>query len=212
MKKIIVTALVGSLIAGALAAPATAKKKKPKTPTGVASELKYYLHWDDDGAGGCGGAQHMSTEDKEDPGSGCEFTFLPAQEVFVASGAQAPLSREWPASDAVPFVLDATRKITGEITMRGGAGVQARIEVVVTGVVNGEVVEVAKGETQRVNFAVTGQTGPQILKFELTPDAALNGKTFEGLTLKTTTRGFTAASYYDLENPPSFMTVPTTKF
>lgn len=210
MKKLIATALVGGLVMGALVAPATAakKKKKPKVPVAVASETKFFMHWDDDGAGGCAGAQYLSIEDKEDPGSGCEFTALPAQEILIATG-QGALSREWPATNGVPLVLDAARKITGEIVMRGSAGAGAKVEVVVTGMVDGAVVEIAKGETQTVNFAASGQTGPQVLKFELTPDAALTGKTLEGLTLTTTTRGVTGATYYDLEGP-SFMVVPAT--
>ena len=210
MKKILATALAGGLVLGALVAPAAAKKKKkPKAPVPVASEVKYFLRWDGDGTT-CD-AQYLSIEDAEDGGSGCESIGLPAQEVLIATG-QGALTHEWPAQDGLPFVLDATRKITGEITMRGLVGANSKVEVVVSGEVDGEVKEIASGETQAQNFAVTGQTGPQVLKFEIAPDAALNGKTVQSLLLTTTTRGVNVLTYFDLENPPSFMTVPTTTY
>jgi hypothetical protein len=209
MRKAIVIALVGGLVAGSLVAPAAAKKKKKaKPPAQVASELKYYLHWDGDGSMDCDGMIHMNLQDTEDPGSGCEDLTLPAQEPLIAAG-QPPKSRDWPADEGLPVVLDTTRKITGEITLRGGGGAQARIDVTLTGTTGGESIVIATGSTQSVNFAVTGQTGPQVLKFEVAPDGAVKGKTFESLVLNTAVRGVTAAAYIDLENPPSFIVVPT---
>ena len=48
-------------------------------------------------------------------------------------------------------------------------------------------------------------------KVELTPDAALAGKTIESLVLTTTTRGVNVLTYYDLEDPASFIVIPTFK-
>lgn len=207
MKRTIVFALVLGLVAGSIAMPATAKKKKKKKPVLVESELKYFLHWEDDGAGGCDGLVHMNLQDTEDPGSGCEFIAQPAQELLIATG-QGALTRDWPADEGLPFILDAKKKITGEIALRGAAAVQAKVDLVLTAVIGGESVEIATGSTVAGNGAVTGQTGPIILTFELEPDPAFDGKTVEGLSLNTATRGVTVATYIALDNPASFLVVP----
>lgn len=205
MKRAIAVALALGLLAGAMAAPAEAGKKKKKKL--VASEAKFFMHWDDDGAGGCGGAVHMDLEDKEDPGSGCEFIAQPANEVLIAAGQG--LSRDWPASAGLPLILDATRPIVGEISIRGLAG-RGSVDVVLTGLVDDESVELGTASAP-FQVVASGQTGAAIAKFEITPDAALNQKTLTSLNLNTTVRGATVATYIELDNPPSFVTVPSFK-
>jgi hypothetical protein len=209
MRKAIITALVLGLLAGSMALPAEAKKKKKKKPPVVAlapTELKFFLHWDDDGAGGCTGAQYMDLTDKEGD-TGCSFTFQPAQEAFIASGAQDPLAYVWPATEGVPFTLDASRKIVIEWAMRANFAVNASVEVKIEGTAGGELKEIAAGQSSTFNAALTGQTGPVALKLELDPNADLDKLTFDTLQLTSTIRGV-CSCYEGRENPGSFLVMP----
>jgi hypothetical protein len=206
MKKTFAVMMALGLLAGALIAPAdAAKKKKKKKVPSVAAEAKFFMHWDDDGAGGCAGMVHMDLEDKPDPGSGCEFVAQPANEVLIATGQG--LSRDWPASAGLPLVLDASRKIVGEISIRGAAG-RGTVEVVLSGTVGDESVELGTASAP-FQVVASGQTGAAIASFEIQPDAALNMKSLTSLNLNTMVRGVTAATYIDLDNPPSFVTIPS---
>lgn len=206
MRKAISVALALGLLVGAFIGPAEAGKKKKKKL--VPSEAQFFMHWDDDGAGGCDGMVHMDLEDKEDPGSGCEFIAQPANELLIATGQEA-LSRDWPASAGLPLILDASRPIVGEISIRGLAG-KGSVDVVLTGSVDGESVELGTASAP-FEVVASGQTGAAIAKFEITPDEGLNQKTLESLNLNTTVRGVTVATYIELDNPPSFVTVPSFK-
>ena len=76
MKKLLGAVLGVSLVTLAIVAPAQAKKAS-------GGPVNFYLHWDDDGAGGCDGLVHMSTEDT--PGdTSCWYVF-PARPGSVGS-------------------------------------------------------------------------------------------------------------------------------
>ncbi len=198
MRKAFVIVLVVGLLAGSLVGSADAKKRRL-----VPSELKFFLHWEQ-GSDDCNGAIHMNLKDTPDPGSGCEFVFQPAQEVLVAAG-QEKLSRDWPASAGPPFVLDASRPVTGEIALRGGAMAQAYVDILLTGSTRGRGTEIVNGITEKVNGAYPGTV---IAEFSLEPAKKLDKKVFTRLNLNTATRGVTAATWIELDNPPSFIVVP----
>lgn len=206
MKKAIAVALSLGLLAGALVMPAeAAKKKKKKKLTPV--ETKFYMHWDDDGAGGCAGMQHMSTEDTEGD-TGCSYTFQAAQEIFISSGASEPLSNVYPASDGVPLILDASKKVTGEFAMRGNFAISGTVEWVLSGATGDDFAEIASGTTEAFNSGPTGATGPVILTIEGEIDPKLDKKVFSSLELATTVRGVTSA-YVGKEDPGSFISIPS---
>lgn len=210
MKKVLVAVLVGGLVAGALVAPAAAKKKKkPKAP--VPAELTYFLHWDDDGAGGCAGAKHMNLEDTEDPGHGCGPTQQPAQEAYIATGAQPKIEAAWPASVGTPFVLDASRKITGEIVVQTDIGAPlAALEVTITGQSGGEMKEIGTFTSADFTLPSTFVTGdPEIVAFEIAPPGELQGLSFDSFTVTTAVRKAAATfTYIGLDDPSSFVKVP----
>lgn len=209
MKRILAVGLTLGLIAAALVGPAHAAKKKP-TP----SSATFFLHWDPPSAGqeSCDGMQHMDLEDT--PGdTSCSFIFQPAQEALVASG-QEPLSYVWPASSGVPLTLNASKKITGEFAMKGTFRVQTYVEWVLSGSTGGDFVDIASGQTEPHNAGPlgdpTGPPGPVILKIKGKASKKLDKKVFTSLQLMTTIRGY-ASSYISLDNPGSFITVPTYK-
>lgn len=206
MKRAIAVALSLGLLAGAFAMPAEAKKKKKKA---VPVETKFFMHWDDDGAGGCEGMVHMSTEDTAGD-TGCSYVFQPAQEIFIATGASEPLSNAYPASDGVPLTLDASKKLTGEFAMRGNFAVEATVEWVLEGQTGDDFVEIASGTTEAFNSGPTAVTGPVILTVEGDIDPKLDKKVFSSLNLTTTIRGV-ASAYVGREDPGSFISIPSFK-
>ncbi|MGI8407749.1 MAG: hypothetical protein ACR2L3_04490 [Actinomycetota bacterium] len=208
MKRILAVGLSLGLIAAALVGPAHAARKK-LTP----SSASFFLHWDPPSAGqeDCDGLQHMDLEDT--PGdTSCSFIFQPAQEALVASG-QEPLSYVWPASGGLPLTLNASKKITGEFAMKGTFRVQTYVEWVLSGSTGGDFVDIASGQTEPHNAGPLGDPtapGPVILKIEGKASKKLDKKVFTSLQLMTTIRGY-ASAYVSLDDPGSFITVPTYK-
>ena len=198
MKKLIVAALTLGLVAGAALVPAAAAKKSKLKPT----ETTFFLHWDDDGSGGCGPTS-MSTEDTEDAGNGCNFIFQPAQELLIASG-QTMLTTLWPAADGVPLRLDASRKVTGELTVARIAALDSYVDIVLSGTAGGRSIEIGTFTSEKLNDG----PGAETIEFDIAPKGALDKKVFTALELSTTIRGVTALTYVDLETSPSFVVVP----
>lgn len=220
MKRTAVSVLVLAMLAGALVAPADAKKKKKKAPAPVAltaSESKFFLRWPDDGAGGCAGVPYMSIVDGE-KATTCSNSAQPAQEALAAVG-QDLVSYLFPAKDGVPATLDASRKITGEMVLRGTITAQAYVQLTLTGTVDGAEVTIAEGETTKGNGAVSNSAsqsgvrqdlpGPAaVVPVELAIDPALDKKTVTSLTLTATIRGVHRGGF-DYDRTPSHIIIPT---
>lgn len=215
MKRSIVAILVLGLLAGSLATVAEAKKKPKKKPL-VAAEEKFFLHWDGDGATppGCSENVYMNLQDTAGDPS-CSDSTQVAQEAFAAAGEDL-VTTVYPATEGVPLVLDATRKLTGQIALTGTVTANAKAQLELTGTVDGQSVTLASGETATGNGALSnnpsglGQLpGPSAkLAVELPIDPAYNLKTVSGLTLTVTIRGVHRGGV-DYERDPSNIVVPT---
>lgn len=215
MKRPIVAILVIGLLAGSLATVAEAKKKPRKKPL-VASEEKFFLHWDGDGATppGCSDNVYMNLKDTTGDPS-CSTTTQVAQEALDATG-QELVTTVYPATEGVPFVLDASRKLTGVIALSGTVTVNAKAQLELTGTVGGQSVTLASGETTTGNGALSnnpsglGQLpGPSAdLPVDLALDAAYDKATVSALTLTITIRGVHRGGV-DYERTPSNIVVPT---
>lgn len=223
MKRTVVTLVAVGLLAGSLAAPVEAKKKKKKKPpapvaTLVPGELKYFPHYPDDGAGGCTATQYMDLQDT--PDTTCSTTAQVAQEVLAATG-QELVAYTYPATEGVPFILDASRKLTGEITLRGTVSVQAKAQLVLSGTVGGADAVIAEGETAAGNGAASNSAtapvggGPKVdlpgpavtVPIELEIDKALDKLEVTALTLTITVRGV-HRGHIDLDRNPTNIVVP----
>lgn len=215
MKRTVVVVVAIGLLAGALVAPADAKKKKKKPPvpavTLVPGELKYFLHYPDDGAGGCTATTMMDLKDS--PDTGCSYTFQAAQEAFIASG-QEILTNVYPATEGTPFILDASRKLGGEITLRGTVSYDTYAEIVLSGTVGGAEVVLAQGESAPANGAASGSVegqelpGPAVtVPLDLEIDKTLDKQEVTALTLSVTIRGVHRGGV-DYERSPSHVIVP----
>lgn len=214
MKRIIGFTLILGLIAGSLAAPAMAKKKKPRKPAAVQVDQKFFVRRDD--CAGDADNPHLSITDGPDGGNGCGGTVdgLPNE---VIGQVDVPATETFPATDGVPFVLDASKDITGSLTYDAfhgdstnpvglGAGVHD-VEILLTGTAAGSSVEVG---TASGTYTATPGTDQYTVTFTIKPDAALDKASFETLELTTTVHGAGFfAQFLELDDPASFVTIPT---
>ncbi len=204
MKKLVVFGLVAGLIAGSLAAPAVAKKKKKKPPAApVSVDAKFFLRQDSDA---CGTAhEHLSLVDG--PDLSCIYTGA-----GIVNEARGSIT-DWLAEDGVPFVFDTAKKITGEITVRGGdLGTgpvslgQAQFDMIVLAEIDGEFKEIGTvSETW-----VTAPGDVHLVKPDITIDPALAGQTVTGFRVDTKLRGVAIGPHtIELDDPASWLIVPT---
>lgn len=217
MKRAVVVLVALGLLAGALVAPADAKKKKKKPAppaTLVPVELKFYPHHAPDGSTpeGCTGAYFMDLK-ADTVDTTCSNSTQVAQEAFAATG-QELVSYTYAATEGVPFVLDGSRKLTGEITLRGTISVNAKAHLALSGTIDGASVVIAEGETGTGNGAASNTAqgvelpGPAVtLPIEIDVDKALDKKQVTGLSLVITVRGI-HRGHVDLDRNPTYISVP----
>ena len=202
VKRLVALALVAGLIAGSSSAVDAAKRKKKKKAKLVASKVTFFQRNADCGTGDF----FLSVTDAEDT------------DCINAANAAGPAAgyaeSAYPARDSLPFILDATKPITGTITMRSGNGVGAgSVGVTLTfiGTTGGKEVPIATWESD--TFTVVPQ-GAQTLEYEADIEDALNKKSFETLTLSVVPTGAAAGFYGTVEHdgpPPSAFILPTLK-
>ena len=219
-KKLVVLGLVAGLIVGSLGVSAEAKKKKKKKP--VPTPVNFYLQNTPDGACGAEGTHFLSTAAGEDNGACGNHFYGAVGEVAHQTGDDQFFADAYtfPATDGVPFVLDATKPLTATLTVKSastvqglvnigphGAG-QATLEALVTGTSNGESVELGNAEA---TYSVTPGANPEPVSLEITLDQAMNKVTFTTLELHLWNRGISVRHGYYGTGEQSFITVPTLK-
>ena len=199
-KKLLALALMAGLVAGSLGSAEAAKRRK--IVKWIPQEKAFFLRWD--GTADTCGEPYLSIEDGEDLGNGCEAIAQPAQELLIAT--DQGITRDWPARDGVPFILNATKPITGTINIFQAVSAGGSLEIVLSGTTGGELVEIGTADVE----VPTSPMEVTPIEFEITPAAELNKKNFSSLNLNTTQRGV-AVSYIELEDPTSSFVIPTFK-
>lgn len=219
MRKTIAALLIGGLVVGAIAAPAVAKKPKKKPPKSTVNQVdeKLYLRDSD----GCDtNVNQLSTQDGDD--TGCWYVDTAAYDAEAATGVvtDKDLSGEWDTIDGVPFVLDGSKTVTGEITTTGGSCVTsatpcspatisagpANLDVTLVGEVGGD--EKTIGTYSDSYTATPGSSHTS--KVEIKIDPSLAGQTITNLKLFTFLHGPAVfQGTVVLDNPASFISVPT---
>lgn len=216
MRKAIVIALALGLIAGSVAAPATAKKKKKKAP--VATPVTFWFHNDSDPVVCTDDAVFtlMLTEAKT--GGNCgNRVYGAGYAAAEAAGIADPYT--YNAIEGLPFVLDATQKITATIyvsSTRGEATNPVTLGIGQTTLVatlQGTTAEGAKElGSQEVTYTVLPGEEFSEVKLEFEPDAALDKAEFTGLGISLHNQGNSINhGYYRTNNPASFIVIPTWK-
>ncbi|MFN2587738.1 MAG: hypothetical protein ABR613_06455 [Actinomycetota bacterium] len=210
MRRTLIAALVLGLVAGALTAPATAKKKKrPKAP--VATPMTLWFH-----AAECSDAAYllMLTEAAEGRNCGSAFYGAPYP-VASAAGQSAP--RTFNAAEGLPFTLDASQKIVATVYVSpyvsgqgAGSGVgQTTLIATFAGTTGGETKELG---TVEQSYTVTPAQAVYEVKVELEPPAELDKAQFTGFSITLHNEGTSLThGFYRMTNPASSIVIPTWK-
>jgi hypothetical protein len=193
MRKWITLVLVVGLVAGLQLAPAEAKKKKKKVVLESVDSI-LFMRMEDCAVGG-----FLSTTDAEDVDCG--------PTTVMVEGAELP----YPATDGIPLTLDATRPITGTITMRnfnqamGGGNID--LSLLVTGSSGGEDIEIGTFETTFVSVPASAET----IEYEIQPAEDLDKKALDTLTLTVVCGGLIigVSCVVEHDEPASQIVVPT---
>lgn len=216
-RRIVAISLAVALVGVGLALPAQAakKKRKPKKPAVVQVEQQMFLR----GEACTADARALSLTDNAD--SECIYTRSGLIYDTIPETAPAPVGSNpwhtWPATDGVPFKLDTTKPVGGEIFVKGAfplvgdyPGISAgnvKLTIKLVGEAGGE--EVVIGEFVD-EYTVKPGDGAHASAVEIQPDAALEGVEFSSLTLHTRIGGPSVGhAVYQLNNPSSYITVPT---
>jgi hypothetical protein len=196
MRRILVGFIVVGLIGGmALQAEAgKKKKKKPRpAPAPVAVDVTFYLN------GGCGQDEVLVLNTTNTPSdSGCG-------NVFYGALGEATLAtpQEAVAAQGVPLTLDASKHLTGVVTVTSftfnelgpdviGIG-QTTLKATLTATSGGE--EIVVGEISET-YTVTPAQQHYPIEFDVELDPALNLKVLDSLTLSLMNEGNSAFHGY----------------
>lgn len=217
-KRRLATLLALGLVAGALVAPAeAAKKKKPKKPVPALVQVDQQMFLRGDAC--AVDARALSLVDNAD--AECIYTRAGILYDTIPESAPAPVGanpwQSWPGIDGVPFKLDATKPVTGEIYTQGlfplvgdYPGISAgavKLTVKLVGETGGE--EKVIGEFSE-EFTVMPGDSAHLSTVSITPAAELEGLEFSSLTLMTRLGGASAGhGVIKLDDPSSFLKVPT---
>lgn len=212
MRKFLAVALAVGLLGGSLVGPVEAAKKKKKL---VATPVTFWFAND---SGACtDDAAFVLKLTESTEGSNCGNRFHGALwDVAVAAGS-TPYT--YNAIEGVPFILDATQKISGTIQVSSqsiAAGVPVYLgagQATTIGAINGTTGDESKElGTFESTYQVTPAQGVYEVKFEIEPPAELDKAQFTGLSISLHTEGMSVNhGYYRVADPASNFTVPTWK-
>ncbi|MDQ4124770.1 MAG: hypothetical protein M3134_04100 [Actinomycetota bacterium] len=216
-RKLLATTLALGVVVGSFGVAEAAKKKKKPKPVPAATQVdqKFFLRRDDCG-GDADNPRLSLTDGADEAGNLCGWLFSGILNEVVIRAGDAPTNDAWVMADGLPLTLDTSKAITGSVTLvssrlnaapgQGAAAGQARFVVDLVGTSGGE--EVVIG-TAAVDYMVTPAASTYTVDFEIKPEAALEKKVFEAITMTTTIRGPVAGhGLYELDNPASTVTIP----
>jgi hypothetical protein len=215
-RKLLVVGLVAGLVVGSLGTSVEAKKKKKKL---VPTPVSYFIQRVPAGSCADEASYFLSVTPGADNGACGNLGFGVIAEVTSQIGEDDLVSPAYvfAARDGVPFVLDATKPLTGKITVKSASAIQGQalvphgvgqttLQIAVTGTTNGTSTELG---TATATYLVTPNSQPAPVEFTITLDAALNKASFTTLELHLRNRGASVQHGYYASGNQSFVTVPT---
>lgn len=216
MRRTLIVALTLGLLAGSIAAPVEAAKKKKKKPPVVAPVATPVTLWFRNDTGGCAPEAYLLMLTEATEGANCGNRLYGAP-YGVASGAGLITPITYNASEGIPFVLDATQKITATIYVSPsasanpvGSGIgQATLVATIAGQAGGEAKELG---TVEQDYLVTPAQATYEVKLEFTPPADVDKLQFTSFSITLHNEGLSLThGHYRTANPASFLTIPTWK-
>lgn len=126
MRKLLIATVVAALVGTCLVAPASSAKKKKKKKKFKIVSVDQQLFLRRDACGSDNDNTRLSLEDGEDAACWFSDAGLLYDAIVAAAEAGAPFDSEvvwsqYPAENGLPLKLDATKPVTGEITLYGGS-------------------------------------------------------------------------------------------
>jgi hypothetical protein len=221
LKNLVALALIGGLIAGgAVSADAKKKKKKTKKKTVfVATPVTYFLAKPEGGA--CADVYLSITKGPEGQSSCGNLVWgVPGDAIIAAGGEDQDVqglnaqNRAYAAADGLPFIIDATKEVTGQVVVNSYAtangmavgGGAATLEVALVGESGGE--EATIGSTE-VEYTAQPGAAPPAVEFTLDVDDELNKAEFSSLAIVLRNRGMTVAHGFYSNAGDTFFSLPT---
>jgi hypothetical protein len=210
-----VTAAVGSSTSVTISTPRTGSTVSQRTTPYLAvagsavfaasdaTTTRYLLHRDD-----CGGANdnpHLSTTAGTDNGDGCGLLYNSL--VGVGGYAIQAAAIDFPATDGMPLPFDASRQITGAISLTGAQVGAAEVDVTLEALVGGEAVTLGTATSDMTVLDPTADHTP--VPFTITPDPAYNGADVQALDLRVLVKGPNIYSGYISLNGNSYVDLPS---
>jgi hypothetical protein len=194
------------------------------SPAPVAVDVTYYLH--NDTEGGCAAEAYTLRLAKPEAGTNCGSTLSGAPNEILIGATGEPCDPSglagcgtitFNATEGVPFVLDATKEISGTIMVMsyrgaaenpGGLGAgPTTLVVTLAGDSAGETKEIG---TVSVDYTVTPAEQVKKVDFAIQPDAALNLAEFTSLSMGLYNRGVSPLhGFYQTSTGESLLKVPT---
>ena len=157
-----------------------------------------------DGCGTSNDNPHLSTTvGNPDGGDGCGLVFNAV--VGLGGDADQGAFVDFPASDSMPVALDATRAITGAISLTGGQIGIAQVDVTLEALVGGEAVTLGTASGSAVMDPTADHTP---VPFSIQPAATLNGADIQALDLRVHIHGPNVYSGFISLNGNSYADVP----
>ena len=210
-----VTAAVGSSTSVTISTPRTGSTVSQRTTPYLAiaggatfspadaGTTRFLLHRDD-----CGGANdnpHLSTAGGTDNGDGCGLLYNAL--VGVGGYAVQAAAIDFPASDGMPLAFDASRQITGAISLTGAQVGAAEVDVTLEALVGGEAVTLGSATSDMTVLDPTADHTP--VPFAIVPDPAYNGADVQALDLRVLVKGPNVYSGYISLNGNSYVDMPS---
>jgi hypothetical protein len=149
---------------------------------------------------------HLATTSATDGGDGCGLIFNSV--VGVGGNADQGAFIDFPSSDGMPVAFDASRAVSGVISLSGLGLGAAQVDVTLTALVGGQAVTL--GQTTSNLTVLAGPTASSSpVPFTITPDKTYAGADVQAMDLRVLVKGPFVYSGFIALSGASYVDVPS---
>lgn len=157
-----------------------------------------------DGCGTSNDNPHLSVTTGTDGGDGCGLIFNGV--TGLGGDVDQNAFIDFPASDGMPLAFQATKPVTGQISLTGAQVGLAQVDVTLEALIGGNPVTIGKTTGSAV-LDPTGNSTP--VPFSIQPDASLDGADIQALDLRVLVHGPNVYSGFVALSGASYVDVPS---
>lgn len=170
----------------------------------TAGSSRFFLRRD--GCGTTSDYPHLATTPgNPDGGDGCGLIFNSV--VGLGGNVDQGAFIDFPSSDGMPVAFDATRSVTGVISLTGLGVGAAQVDVTLEALVGGQDVTLGETTTDLTVLDPTATSSP--VDFAITPDAQYAGADVQAMDLRVLVKGPYIYSGFIALNGASYVDVPS---